>query len=270
MEMDYATARLFGFDALGRCNGKDFIDWALGRLQRGATETGIAILAGLNPATTYFEAKETLLQALYEMDMEWPPPVKAMDTFVEVAARAIVSEETDFQDLLAFAHEACYRWSGPRPSYDLRNLYLLILALDGLESGDEYGGHYYPDANFLNQKRLVVLECRILLGELPPEASPIYHPPVPDKPEPVSVGAKPFLIESKADSGKRIRFPGMERMRLMGRFPTQISPVRKWIAILIMILSGLLLSRYISKRVNSDACHASGGVWNAATRKCEK
>lgn len=59
-------------------------------------------------------------------------------------------------------------------------------------------------------------------------------------------------------------------MRLVGRFPTRVSPVRKALGLLVMVLFGYLLSLYLSRRVESDACRDGGGTWIADTKTCHK
>lgn len=59
-------------------------------------------------------------------------------------------------------------------------------------------------------------------------------------------------------------------MRLVGRFPAQVPPVRKALGLLVMILFGYLLSLYLSRRVESDACRDGGGTWIADLKTCQK
>ena len=59
-------------------------------------------------------------------------------------------------------------------------------------------------------------------------------------------------------------------MRLVGRFPSQISPVRKAMGLAVMIVFGYLLSLYLSRRVDSEACRDGGGTWIAESKTCQK
>lgn len=59
-------------------------------------------------------------------------------------------------------------------------------------------------------------------------------------------------------------------MRLVGRFPTQVSPIRKAMGLAVMIVFGYLLSLYLSRRVDSDACRDGGGTWIAESKTCQK
>ena len=59
-------------------------------------------------------------------------------------------------------------------------------------------------------------------------------------------------------------------MRLVGRFPTQVPPVRKALGLLVMIVFGYLLSLYLSRRVESDACRDGGWTWIAEAKTCVK
>ena len=56
---------------------------------------------------------------------------------------------------------------------------------------------------------------------------------------------------------------------MIGKYSVKTSPLRKAIALFIVILAGILLSLVISPRVSSDICKKSGRHWNAATEKCE-
>jgi hypothetical protein len=58
-------------------------------------------------------------------------------------------------------------------------------------------------------------------------------------------------------------------MRLVGRFPTKVPPARKALGLLVMIVFGYLLSLYLSRRVESDACRDGGGTWIADTKTCQ-
>ena len=59
-------------------------------------------------------------------------------------------------------------------------------------------------------------------------------------------------------------------MRLVGRFPAKVPPARKALGLLVMIVFGYLLSLYISRRVEKDACRDGGGTWMADTKTCRK
>jgi hypothetical protein len=59
-------------------------------------------------------------------------------------------------------------------------------------------------------------------------------------------------------------------MRLVGRFPAKVSPARKAMGLLVMILFGYLLSLYLSRRVESEACRDGGGTWITDTKTCQK
>lgn len=59
-------------------------------------------------------------------------------------------------------------------------------------------------------------------------------------------------------------------MRLVGRFPAKVPPARKALGLLVMVVFGYLLSLYISRRVETDACRDGGGTWIADTKTCQK
>lgn len=167
-------SRLFALDAAEKNTAKNYIDWAMDALQKGAPETSIAILAGLNPATTYFEAKECFIQAISELGIEEPKIEDKLDAYIETAAKEILADNIHYREFLVFACALQFERGASRTKYDLTHLYLLHHAIEELDEDNEYESFYYPGVNALNAARMVKLECQILLGLLNPEASPRY------------------------------------------------------------------------------------------------
>lgn len=164
--MDYDIARLFALDVTERCRGKDFIDWALTRLQNGSKEINIAILAGLSADTTYFEAKEYFLQALGELGVVEPDAEKKLDIYIESAAKGIVEDRIGFEEFLEFCREVYILRTQYKPRRDLKNMYLLCWAIRELKAGDPSWSYYYEDLDVRNPLNSVKLECKVLLGNL--------------------------------------------------------------------------------------------------------
>jgi hypothetical protein len=57
---------------------------------------------------------------------------------------------------------------------------------------------------------------------------------------------------------------------MIGKYAVKTSPIRRMLGVAIVILFGILLSRYVSVQVEKDICRDSGGTWNAAAKKCDK
>ena len=172
--LTYQIARLFALDAAEKNTAKNYIDWAMDALQKGASETSIAILAGLNPGTTYFEAKECFIQAITELGIEEPKIEDKLDAYIEMAAKEILADNISYRAFLEFARTLKFERGVSLTKYDLTHLYLLQYAIEDLDGEDEYESHYYEGVNSRNAAQMVKLECRILLGLLNPEASPRY------------------------------------------------------------------------------------------------
>jgi hypothetical protein len=172
--LTYQIARLFALDAAEKSTVKNYIDWAMDALQKGSSETSIAILAGLNPGTTYFEAKECFIQAIAELGIEEPKIEDKLDAFIETAAKEILADNIHYREFLEFARALKFERGVSLTKYDLTHLYLLQYAIEDLDGEDEYESHYYEGVNARNAAQMVKLECQILLGLLNPEASPRY------------------------------------------------------------------------------------------------
>lgn len=172
--MTYQIARLFALDAVEKTSAKNYIDWAMDALQKGAPETSIAILAGLSPAATYFEAKECFIQAIVELGLEEPKIEDKLDAYIETAAKEILADNIHYREFLEFANALQFERGASRTKYDLTHLYLLHHAIEDLDGENEYESFYYQGVNTLNAAQMVKLECQILLGLSDPEASPRY------------------------------------------------------------------------------------------------
>ena len=172
--LTYQIARLFALDAAEKNTAKNYIDWAMGALQKGAPETSIAILAGLGPGTTYFEAKECFIQAITELGIEEPKVEDRLDAYIETAAKEILADNIHYREFLEFARALQFERGVSLTKYDLTHLYLLHHAIEDLDDEDECWSFYYEGLDARNAAQMVKLECQILLGLLNPEASPRY------------------------------------------------------------------------------------------------
>jgi hypothetical protein len=174
MNSNYEVAQLFALDYLGACTSEAFRNWALKSLESGATETSIAILAGLSSESTYFEAKEYFNLAVGELGIEEPEDSGKIDGYIEIAAREIANSERDYHEFLDFAREAHLKSNGVSSKYDLTVFFLLFWAVHDLEAGEPSWSYYYEDLDVSSKENSIVIECKVFLGILPPEASPIH------------------------------------------------------------------------------------------------
>ena len=171
----YGIVRLLALDAVEMCSPKDYINWALKELEAGATESSIAILAGLNSSITYFEAKEAFDQVLNELGIEEKSDEEKLNQYIEEACKEIVAGRIDFQELLDFSREAQFSRKIGKTKYSLTNFYLLSWAIQDLKAGEPSWSYYYEDLNTVFPEKSVKLECEIVLGIKDPDASPRFH-----------------------------------------------------------------------------------------------
>lgn len=172
--LTYEISRLFALDVVENGSAKNYIDWAMDALQKGSPETSIAILAGLSPATTYFEAKECFLQAIVELGIEEPKIGDKPDIYIETAAKEILAGNIHYGEFLEFVRRLPFESVASPTKYNLNNLSMLQHAIADLGDEDGCWSFYYEDLNVLNPAQTVKIECQILLGILNPEASPRY------------------------------------------------------------------------------------------------
>lgn len=179
MRIEYETSRLFALDQLGLCRSKDFIDWGLLMLQNGSTSTDVAILAGINPQTSYFEVKEDFLQALHDLGIEFMVGGEAMDLYLEQAAEKIIAGAIAYKEILKVVYELHLGRQSWNSKYDTSPLLNLYWAIEDLEHGEQGWSFYYEDLNALDPGKTVSLECQIMLGRIPrkePLRGPVNSP----------------------------------------------------------------------------------------------
>lgn len=173
--MKYGIARLLALDAVEMCSAKDYINWAMKELESGSTESSIAILAGLNSATTYFEVKEAFGQVLNELGIEEYSDEEKLNHYIEEACKEIVAGRIDYQEFLDFSREAQFSKKIGKTKYSLTNFYLLSWAIQDLKAGEPSWSNYYEDLNTVFPERSVKLECEIVIGIKNPESSPRFQ-----------------------------------------------------------------------------------------------
>lgn len=166
MKIGYETSRIFALDQLGLCRFKDFIDWGLRMLQDGSTSTDVAILAGINPQTSYFEVKQDFLQALHDLGIEFKMGGEAMDLYLEQAAEKIIAGSIPYKEILKVAYDLHLGRQSWNSKYDTSSLLNLYWAIEDLEHGDQSWSYYYEDLNAMDPGKSVSLECQIMLGRI--------------------------------------------------------------------------------------------------------
>jgi len=167
MKIEYETSRIFALDQLGLCRSKDFIDWGLLALQNGSNSTDVAILAGLNPQTSYFEVREDFILALNDVGIEFMTGGEAIDNYLEQASARIIEGSIPYKEILKVVYSLYLRREGWNSKYDTSSLLSLYWAIDDLQGGEESWSYYYQDLNTLDPAKTVSMECQIMLGRIP-------------------------------------------------------------------------------------------------------
>lgn len=166
---DLWLARILAAHATGNVRSRDVVEWALSRLEAGATETGIAILAGLDPEAPFRDIAEWFHQALLELGIEVPEPREAVESYLRAAAGAVL-EGADASRLLAFARENYYDAGRLGVRIDFINLMLLDEAIEAQRAGDPDWEYLYGEFDPKDPAPAIRAECEAILR--PPEPGP--------------------------------------------------------------------------------------------------
>jgi hypothetical protein len=179
MKIEYETSRIFALDQLDLCRSKDLIDWGLAALRNGSTSINVAILAGINPQTSYFEAREDFVQALNDGDIEFIMGGEAIDLYLGQAAEKIIEGSISYEEFLKIANEVCFGWRGWNSKYDISAFFGLYRAIDDLKCGEEGWNYYFQDLNTIDPAKTVSLECQIMLGRIHRKETPKFDERLP-------------------------------------------------------------------------------------------
>jgi hypothetical protein len=173
---DYKTSRIFALEELSLCTTKDFIEWGYQTLEAGSDKVAVAILAGLNQGTSYFEARDCFLLAISEMGIEPSRGQQAIDNYFEQAAQAIVGGLSNYKEILKVAYEVTIKPGAQSSRFNISELANLYWAIQDLEFGEPSWSYYYEDLNTVSPEQSVRRECQIMLGLFPPNPLPKFNP----------------------------------------------------------------------------------------------
>jgi|GEM_PF-2022639 len=112
--MEISTLSIQAKFVLGRAQSGDYIDWAVNELAKGWDSKNLRILAGLEKASSPFEAEAYFLKARTELLLPEFTKDEAIRVYALHLAQQIILSEGNFETLVGMISELCYSNGYPK------------------------------------------------------------------------------------------------------------------------------------------------------------